>query len=533
MRPTLPALCVLAACSTPRPLAPIELPCAPGAPAPYPAGSSYLGVHGNRENNDVVACDTAAAFIEEWHALEGLGLSQPNTFSPDGSVTYAATFQPEPGGCNVHAVSVADGSVLWCRTVERSVGGSAVEVDEDGHLYFTADRYAYSLDADGEERWRTDLGGSGGGGDFGEGPLGVHFLDAAQGGHVATVTNTGVVYLLARSDGAVLASLDLPEVFGFVPPRALGGEGGLDLSALIPASVAEDLAAAFGEGMTGGLGAFLGAGGGFSDNTLGVSARGELYVVGGGPDPDRGSLMQVRIGGTVEALMFEVGWALVYPGGSATSPSITFDGRYVSVGDGSTLSALLDPRRANASLHVADVDACDANTDADPLPERCAPDYSVPLERGPIAGSPPLLEDGTLMLWELSVSQGVFDETVRDVAVVGRDGVVWQAVLPDALEWTSVLTVTNTHVIGTASVIVPGSERISAVRLPRSVTSFLAVLDRETGALVFRAPVPDDSSATVTVGPDGSAYVGMFGLLQIFATDTRPTLGLVRFRPAE
>jgi hypothetical protein len=45
--------------------------------------------------------------------------------------------------------------------------------------------------------------------------------------------------------------------------------------------------------------------------------------------------------------------------------------------------------------------------------------------------------------------------------------------------------------------------------------------------------VPDDSSATVTVGPDGSAYVGMFGLLQIFATDTRPTLGLVRFRPAE
>lgn len=521
----------LAACSA-APLVAFELPCAPGAPPPYPAGSSYLGVHGNRENNDVIACASAAAYLEDWHALEGLALSQPNTFSPDGTVTYAATFQPTPGGCNVHAVSVEDGAVRWCRAVERSVGGSAVEVDEDGHLYFTADRFAYSLTASGEDRWRTDLGGGAGGGDFGEGPLGVHFLDAAHGGHVATVTNAGVVHLLSRTDGAVLASLDLPATLGFVPPRGLGGPGGLDLSALIPDSVAADLTATFGEGATGGLGAFLGAGGGFSDNTLGASVRGQLFVTGGGPDPDHGALIQVLVGGTSAAPTLSAGWALVYPGGSATSPSITPDGRFVSVGDGSTLSALLDPRRADAHLHVADVDACDANTDPDPLPERCAPSYSVALERGPIAGSPPLLPDGTLLFWELSVSQGLFDATARDVAMVGPSGPIWETALEGGLDWTSVLTVTGTHVIGTASTIVPGSERISSVRLPGSVTSWLTVLDRASGAPVFRAPVPDDSSATVAIGPDGSLYVGMFGLLQIFATDTHPTLGLVRFRPA-
>ena len=31
-------------------------------------------MHGNRENNDVVACETASAFVEDWHALEGLAL---------------------------------------------------------------------------------------------------------------------------------------------------------------------------------------------------------------------------------------------------------------------------------------------------------------------------------------------------------------------------------------------------------------------------------------------------------------------------
>lgn len=45
-------------------------------------------------------------------------------------------------------------------------------------------------------------------------------------------------------------------------------------------------------------------------------------------------------------------------------------------------------------------------------------------------------------------------------------------------------------------------------------------------------PIPDDSAATVTVGPDGSLYVGMLGLVSHLALDTRPTLGLMRFAPA-
>ncbi len=142
-----------------------------------------------------------------------------------------------------------------------------------------------------------------------------------------------------------------------------------------------------------------------------------------------------------------------------------------------------------------------------------------------------MMPDGTIALWEISVSQGVFDETRRDLALVGPDGPIWESVLPDGLDWTSVITVTDNHFVGTASVITPSTTRALTVRLPERLTSFLTVVDRETGALVFRAPIDDDATATVTVGPDGSLYVGMFGLLAILATEQSPVLGLVRFSP--
>jgi hypothetical protein len=505
---------------------PIEVPCAPGLPAPYPAGSSYGGVHANRENNDIVACETGTAFVERWHALEGLAMSQPNTFSPDGRTTYAATFNPDPAGCNVHAIDVATGETVWCRTFPRSVGGTAIEVDSDGALYFTADRFVYSLNADGSDRWRTAVGAEPMGEGFGESALGVHFT---VDGHAATVTNQGVVVLLDRADGRELARLDIALETGFVPPESITGM--TNLRDLLPDAVNADFDAVFGTMVDGGLGAFLGAGGGFSDNTIAVSSRDELFVIGGGEDPQHGALVQIRIGGSAAAPTLALGWALHTVAGSATSPSVTFDGRWVSVGDGQNAAALLSPARAMGRMLVADVDACDANTDADADPMRCAPMWEHALERGPIAGSPPILPDGTIAFWEISVSQGVFDDDARDLAIVGPDGPIWESTLPDGLDWTSVITVTNNHLVGTASIITPSTTRALTVRLPERVESFLAVVDRRNGALVFRAPVTDDSTATVTVGPDGSLYVGMFGLLTILATEQSPVLGLVRFSP--
>lgn len=125
-------------------------------------------------------------------AFAGLAMSQPNTFSPGGAITYVTTFGPDPEGCNVWALRTIDGSTAWCATLERSAGGSAVEVDENGDLYVTADRFLHSLTADGEDRWSAELGAPPmSKGELGDGPLGVHFTPA---GHAATITASGVVF---------------------------------------------------------------------------------------------------------------------------------------------------------------------------------------------------------------------------------------------------------------------------------------------------------------------------------------------------
>jgi len=47
---------------------------------------------------------------------------------------------------------------------------------------------------------------------------------------------------------------------------------------------------------------------------------------------------------------------------------------------------------------------------------------------------------------------------VRDLVWKGPDGLVWDTVSPDDLEWTSVATTSRNHVFGTASVFTEAKE---------------------------------------------------------------------------
>ena len=82
----------------------VEKPCVPEQDEPYSSGIPYLGIHAYAGNSDVIDCESADAFEEGWTSLKGLGLTQPNTFSPDGATTYATTTNPKLDGCRVHAV---------------------------------------------------------------------------------------------------------------------------------------------------------------------------------------------------------------------------------------------------------------------------------------------------------------------------------------------------------------------------------------------------------------------------------------------
>jgi len=516
------ALVLMAGCSAD---ADDEFACRPSQDAPYADGIPYLGIHADRGNSDVIACETASAFEPDWQSLDGYGLTQPNTFSPDGETTYATTSNPVAEGCRLHAVDVRSGGVLWCRSYAPSIALGAVEVDAAGNLYFTAAAELISLDAQGRDRWTSTFADVHGEGDA---PWGLHFTPD---GHIATVTSSGTVYLVARADGRVLDSLSIAQTWGFVAPASLSDE--LDVGSLLPPVVLQDIETVWGP-TTGdtaatGLGALLGAGA-FCDNTVGIDGQGRIYVIGGGADEEHGALVQVLVEGTPEAPALSAGWHTPTLGGSATSPSISPGGRYVVIADGSSTAAILNPGASDARVKVMDIEACDANSDAAPDPAVCAVAYEERNQRAPMVGAPGILADGTVYLWEFALGFES-DPLQRDLAAFGPDGLIWETTLPDNLDWSSVITVTDNHLLGTATRITHSDEQFLTLRFPKHTEDVVLALDRRTGELVWQAPIPDDGTATVTVGPDGAIYVGVMGFLSTFATEERPDLGLVRFTP--
>jgi len=174
----------------------------------------------------------------------------------------------------------------------------------------------------------------------------------------------------------------------------------------------------------------------------------------------------------------------------------------------------------------------DANTDGDADPAVCAPAVVVPLAAGAINGSPPLDDDAVHYLWEATLGRLYDDTGARDVAAYRGDDPLWSVTLPDGLMWSSVMTVTAEHIIGTATAATASDQTLLGFAFPASTRNELLLLDRDTGAIVFRAPTTDDATSTVTVGPDGSLYVTMLGLLSAFCVEQQPTVGLLRFAPA-
>ncbi len=501
---------------------PQALVCAPERPHPYAATTPYAGIHGDAANSDVIDCTLGADYAERWHALTGHGLAQPNTFSADGQTIYVTATHPAPDGCRLFALDRETGMVRWCHTLDPAVVESAVEVDADGHLYVTASGTVLSYRHDGTLRWRTEL-------DDADAPWGLHFTPD---GHVATVTPSGRVLLLARDTGVVLASLSVIESYGFVGPEASALS--IDPALLFPPSVVSDIESVYGptdaDNADAGASSFLGAGA-FVDNTLAVSEAGHLYLMSGGPTVDTGALVQIRVTGTPDAPRLEPGWFAETVGGSATSPSISADGRWVVIGDGASMDVFLSPDAVEGHVRLADIPACDANTDADPDPGRCAFATDHRMERGPMMGSPAILEDGTVIFYELSLDFAA-PADARDVVALAPSGeVLWSSTLPDDLDWTSVVTVVGEHIVGTATSVTASDTGVFTLMLPQTSEDSLVILDRETGALVEQIPIPDDSSATVTVGPEGELYVGMLGMLTILTLDERPTLGLLRLDP--
>ncbi len=503
--------------------------CEPIQAAPYDETTPYLGIHGDPGNSDVVPCDIAPEFEEAWHVLEGRAIPQPSTFSPDGDTVYVTTFPIESDPCTVFALSAETGDTLWCKPLPRSVAASAVEVDDAGDLFLAAASTLHSYSAAGNLRWSTVLD-DGDGSSLTHRTYGVHFTPS---GYLATVTVNGRLILVARETGQIVAEMNLPEVYQFVSPEPSVATG-LDLVSFFPDASRDDLEEAYGgrEQANITLSSFFGVSGQFTDNTVAISQRDEIYVQGGGPSPEDGAMIQVLVSQDDGAISLERGWYVPVGGGSAASPSISRNGKYMVYSDGAASGSALSQNPTPAYVAIVDIEACNANTDTDEDQDRCAPIAQKQLERGSMSGAPPIADDGTVYYWEAGIDFKAFYGQ-PDLFRLGPDGESSQVVLPDDRDWTSVMTVTNNYLVGSVSKYTESDTSLLQIVLASEVSSSLVIVDRESLEIRWEAPLTDDSTSTVSIDRRGGLYVSLFGLLSTIATEQRPTLGLVKFTPAQ
>ncbi len=487
---------------------PAALSCAVDWPAPY-ARAAYVSNHGGPANRDRVPCTGPATFAPQWHALPGHLIGQPNTFSPDGHTTYVSS-TGGPDGCALHALATQTGETRWARCdLGHALVASAVDVDADGRLYFTDGATVHAADPDtGDDLWQTVLD------DRDQGL--VYGVKLAAAGLVLTQVSDGTVYALDRQTGAVRGRLDVAAETGFVPPAVQPLP-----TDMLPPYVWDRIAALFGtpdrDAVLAALGGLLGASGAFADNTLAVSGS-RVYTVGGGPTPDQGAVVALDLGPTGA---LSLAWTAALAAGSASS---------VAVGPGGDRAWLAD---GAGTILVLDLDACDANTDADPDPGGCAPAWTHP-QPGIVAGS--------LTLGDAGVGYALTIGEHRRAALTALDDQGTAGALrfarsygPDEF-FTTALTLSDDAIYGVLTdmppLVYPGGAALPLTLGP--TTSRAVVLDPETGAVRFSTPVPSSSVTELIPDPHGGVVLTMAGLAEVLVLDPEapaPVGGILRLAP--
>ncbi len=509
--------------------------CAIEQPFPYGVGSPYVGLHANRENNNRVYCPAGDRYERAWNdrpVLQGYMVFQPISFAPDRTRLYVAVARST--GCKLFAIDAGTGDVVWCKGKEGgpealTIGVSAgtAEVDLDGNVYVTdglerpEHTAVYSWTPEGKLRWRTPLGSIHGAVESAYlAPAGLHFTPD---GYVATVTPGGVVVLLSRETGEIVATFDIPGETGFVPPRPKEGPNLARLPRGLRAKLERVLGAMSPEELGVFMGASKGASGAFSDNTIGISKNNQVFVVGGGPTPDDGSLVALDVGHEGDGVKLTLRWYMVIRSGSATSPAISREGDRVVVGDGA------------GNIVYARIDRCNENTDADARPEVCAAAWTYPLLGKPLLGSAALDENGVVYCWNSSKDPAATDLFALRDTEAGPE-VVWETTFTDRegynLQWTSAATVLDNQVVGTVTTIRRAVE-VDGNPLMLNLSHEVVGVERATGRVAWRLPIPDDSINSPAVGPDGSLYVPLLGILDLTSPNRKVGYsgGIVKYRP--
>ena len=383
-------------------------------------------MHADAANTDYspvrAPCDVTLAWERHFQGSISIGplpwtINLGPTIDPSGRVYLTTTTT----GCHLQAIDGRTGQTLWCApAMDVFTVASSPLLDRNGRLYVADGRGMHAFDRDGTERWRTTIDGV---------PLSAQFTPD---GRIVFVTNVGKAYVLDRGNGAVrVGPIDLAPGVHWDP---VGGMAAC-------ARGTEDCPSA---------------------NTIAVDPRGRVFFTFWAPGAEQAGIRAMRYRGgrhpTLRAL-----WANdALPGGSASSPVVSRDGRHVYVTD-----------------NVDALHALDAATGTGIW------SYRIGYASG---GSPSISPDG------LVIPAGGSAHPLVAVLDTGSAGVLaWQR---DDL---------HNHGIANQT----AGPTVFATVDTGAFHNDLVVLDARTGRDLDREPLPGTSvfSVGTTVGPDGTIYV--------------------------
>ena len=483
----------------------------------YYGRSTWSGAHRDGRNSDYIPLPSPNGMKRTWTGIEGAGFFMGPIISPDGKI-YATSALGD-GHSHLHAYDTR-GNLLWkTKPMEGwddfdSAGFmSAPVTDLDGNLFVPDSNQLWSFDTDGNTRWITRLSDVGIKGY-------IFSIFFTHDGHAGGISSDGKVALFDRATGELaMPILDLPGVDGLpaspIPP-GLWEDGSVDSRIL-----QDSWDAIFGFNME-------------VANTPSVhSDTGRIFIVATGREPEAVVLYGIDLTEQGLAIAFERPLGKF---GSGTSPTLSFDGRFVYLVDGEGLLNGIDTDTGAIVWTSTERAVTGVSSTATPYGKLFTFDLNY------------------IVCWDGSNGQVLWKRDLRDLV---PEEVPWLASWygePHASLASGIMAVDDgiwaIALLGTA-IPIPEDERDDAqppiasldlTTFGQPVKYFLVHYDYN-GNLKFKTPFVD-SGALLAMGLDGRIYATTLGIsssIAYFGANTRmpffmrntpkPHGGLIAYEP--
>jgi outer membrane protein assembly factor BamB len=249
----------------------------------------WYATHADSNNSDYAAVDGPRDIQLAWQRTFDGTINLGPTTDSHGRLYITTSAE----GCHLYALDQATGEILWCSSeIGRLAVASSALVDHQGQIYVADDSFMFSFNPRGDVLWKTPIVGF---------PLSSQFTSS---GRLIFMTHIGVLYVLDKITGEAILEQELTEgnrarLDEFDPVACMRGTRECPCA-----------------------------------NTLAIDQRtNRLYFTYWVPDAVQAELWAMQYVDGPTPRVDHVWRNSSLPGGSGSSPDISFDGTRIYVND--------------------------------------------------------------------------------------------------------------------------------------------------------------------------------------------------------